>query len=397
MANAARPSSPESDHRRSSVHVHRSNTSRRPFLSIDPVEFSLTDGTAIPAPKKLDTPPESPSSSNKENLITRAKPPGLTSLSTHVSPTANGPLSSHPVTPIEVPNGSEKGFPFNRHGSNSFGSNRMNGQSVQAAPTNGISTPARATTPNTPSPLSQHQHNGLQQPDHMMSPPGSEEYHDQSALQDKQNPLGRSRRPSFAERFLRFRSISSLRGRNASNTSFAQTQHVHNDGSQYADGPPTSNGGYAHGSLDSRGVKRPGSPSIAGIFRASEQAGNDENLDPGQRGSQSFPRMVRKKSMELLGTARRKSGMWSGRDTMNAMMAEEYQRERMREQDADGRTEVDSMNPRKDSSVDVDGRQSKMSTARRESLKEPPPMLPELSELREMEGESMFANIGKDI
>ena len=100
--------------------------------------------------------------------------------------------------------------------------------------------------------------------------------------------------------------------------------------------------------------------------------------------------MVRKKSMELLGTARRKSGMWSGRDPMNTMMQEEYERERMRESEMSGETEE-----RKDSMV-TDGRASKVSSHRRDSIKEPPPMLPELESLKEMEGDSMFSSIGKE-
>lgn len=53
-------------------------------LSVQPINFSLTDGTSIPAP--LESPPRSPGGSS----LGRAPTPG------------GGPLSSHPTTPEDV-------------------------------------------------------------------------------------------------------------------------------------------------------------------------------------------------------------------------------------------------------------------------------------------------------
>ena len=383
------PSSP-----RSSVNVHRSNTSRRPFLSLDPVEFSLTDGTSIPAPPQdVDTRSGSPVSPIREEPRTNKKANGL---NTQVGTSSHGPLSSHPVTPIEAASGSDKAsFPLNRQTSNSISSNRANGHPAGLGSQDGRSTPARGSTPNTMSPLLHHRHNGLLQGANSTSPEPSGAFHrvDSPPLQTGL----RSRRPSFAERFLRLRSISSLRSRNSTNAPLAQTQHAHNDGSQFVDGASHASAeALGSGSHNARGAKRPGSPSIAGLFRSTGPGVNGDVGEAGYRGSQSFPRMVRKKSMEILGTARRKSGMWTGGgggggggDTINTVMAEEYEREKMRE------SEVRESEKDAGDSMELEGRQSKMSMTGRESVKEPPPTLPQIDTFKEMEGESMFSDIGR--
>lgn len=383
---------------RSSVSIHRSTTSRRPYLSIDPLEFSLTDGTDIPAPpKEPDTPADSPISPTEEDQEKENSKPAL---STQGVATSNGPLSSHPVTPIEAPSGSDKdGFPFNRQQSSSVSSgagNKSNGQAARPgsshlsaarlASPNG--TPARTVTPTTSSPLSQHQYNGLRQPGQTMSPPGGPS---QASPSHDPAPAHTTRRPSFAQRFLRLRSLSSLRSRNSSYGP-TPTQQVHNNDQHFMDSSSRASAealGHSN-TMPGRGVKRPGSPSIAGLFRSAEQSTNSNGaVDGSRRASQSFPRMVRKKSMELLGSARRKSGMWSGRDTMNEAMAQEYEQERMRENDMDDSTEGGR------DSTTMDGRESKLSIGGgRPVFREPPPTLPELESFNEMEGESMFSQIG---
>ena len=392
---------------RSSVNIHRSDTSKRPYLSIDPLEYSLTEGTNIPAPpRQPSTPPESPVSPIQEHYEKEKEKP-QTGLTAQTAATSNGPLSSHPVTPIEAPTGSERGgFPFHQQESSStkvvtnnaslqsarVGSSHSQGTRV-ATP---VGTPARVLTPSSSSPLSQHKHRGFRQSGQVMTPPGSTEFHPQFSTQASQGHDStlekRTRRPSFAERFLRLRSLSSLRGRHSSRGSFP-TEHLHNDSQNFL-GSSTYASAEAIGhsqTMPTRGVKRPGSPSIAGLFRSTEQPSTvNGNAEGSQRASQSFPRMVRKKSMELLGTARRKSGMWTGRDTMNTMMAEEYERERMREAETEDTTEGGR------DSTTVDDHESKVSLERRESLKEPPPTLPEIQQFKDMESESMFATIGKE-
>ena len=385
---------------RSSVNVHRSNTSRRPYLSLDTPEYSLTDGTDIPAPSVPEIQPtsESPVSSiNEQDRKTereaqKAKPqPGK--LTTQHTSSSNGPLSSHPVTPIEKVNGSDRGgFPFNRQpsGSVSSATNYQNGASN------------RPTTPTASSPLSQRQQNGFRVPGQTMTSPPSTEPNKQelqpapgqtatSAPQQKT----RKRRASFAERFLRFRSLSSLRNPNNSQHSFPR-QQTHGSDGQFAEAANTRASAEALGNntwSGPRGVKRPGSPSIAGLFRSAEPTEVDRPTDGSRPISQSFPRMMRKKSMELLGTARRKSGMWTGgeRHTMNDVMREEYERERMRESEMDNETEGG-----KSSMAQEGGRISKVSTRQSESIREPPPTLPELGGFQEMQGEDMFSRIGKE-
>jgi len=76
------------------VKAHRYST-QAPFLAILPIQYSLTEGTAIPAPTQLETPPQTPT---KEDICI----PTRLEVVSPVYSTFAGPLSSHPVTPNDT-------------------------------------------------------------------------------------------------------------------------------------------------------------------------------------------------------------------------------------------------------------------------------------------------------
>lgn len=383
--------------------VHRSNTSKRPYLALNlnPVRLSLTEGTPIPAPpEEIPTPP-------KTSPIVEEREEGKTTSS---GQNQRGPLSSHPVTPVETANGSAEGvpgaFPFtkqdfahsatgstNRTVDNPYSSTMApNGVRKENGVHNGVQHPTSNGTAS--SPLSQHQRNASTN----------------TAIHDSQQPYSNDsspnapnsrRRPSFAERFLRLRSLSNFRnswnGSKGSLSGQNPQQHANGTGQSRAVTPSGGLSRRASGELLSgphsvayaRGMKRPASPSLEGSSVYSSTTGG-ESRPPKERVSQTFPRMMRKKSVEWFGTARRKSGFFGREDgpppTDNIgvpdndyAMEEEARRERMREE------------LEREQSVDY----RRTTDTVRKTPREPPPTIPEGEHLNELNGDEMFKNIGR--
>ena len=315
-----------------------------------------------------------------------------------------GPLSSHPVTPIETANGNPEGvlgaFPFTnqdltRSNTNSTAMGKQGGNSrASATGANGIHH-ANGIHPtgndSSSSPLSHHRHNASAMPSSS----------DTQQSSSKSSPSNARRRPSFAERFLRLRSLSNIRNSwNGSRASLSGSNQYQQDSSSRAQTPLGDPSLRASGEMLSgphsvayaRGMKRPASPSVEGSSVYS--SANDGRPSKERAGSQTFPRMMRKKSMEWLGSARRMSGMF-GRDTPGPThqrnmpgseypdndyaMEEEERRERMREE------------LERDQSVEY----RRTTETTREPPREPPPTIPETEHIIELDGDEMFKNIGR--
>lgn len=368
------------------VHVKRSETTRqpgRPILDLDPVQYSLTEGTDIPAPpQEVDNKPKPP-------VLPVLRVPSQQEL--RPASRHSGPLSSHPVTPIDGnhADGAYEAFPFDPEQSIYSNSNRhYRTDTASSAPLPKVLRSKASAGGD--SLLSEHQHNGVRlSPINSMNPPPPPPYRKEAPDQESN-----SRRPSFASRFLKFRTFSSLRSRNSSST----TLNMYDQHGSAADSTRQSTD--ALNDTGPRGRKRPGSPGLFsnGLYDQNGPANGNA------QGSQSFPRMVRKKSMELFGTARRRSGMFGGRNDMeNSAMEEEAHREHEREADEEMEdqriSKMDTSTTGRSSRLDMDGADDieRTMSARSESMHEPPPVLPELDEIgKSMEGEDMFRNIGRD-
>ena len=412
--------------------VHRSDTSRRPYLSLSPVNDSLTEGTDIPAPPPPPPPEvisETPTAADREKL----------------SATVSGPLSSHPVTPNERLGSAEsdgrQAYPFPAkdgmtNGTSQRRASKVANEALVSAEDNAssnevddapmVSTPTNGRTVDQAhgSPYSQHRHNNHSS-DIMPPPPKPREQQTlieavKTSPPDQPLSKHRSRRSSFAERFMRLRSLSSLKGWNNSRSSGLPDGN--NNASESSLSKHQGLGNSTGTTSTARGMKRPASPSPSSIF-ALNASQNPESMENGARNSQSFPRLVRKKSMELLGSARRMSGMW-GRTTTGGMgggkgddsnsvewrngrmtpvtnleadaYADERERERMMDDDSE-------WNPQNSSESGYGGsrRYSSSNTGTgRNSLatkdREPPPMLPDLREEHELDGNALFGHIGKE-
>ncbi|KAI9663338.1 MAG: hypothetical protein M1831_002622 [Alyxoria varia] len=362
------------------AHVERSNTSKRPFLSLEPLNDSLTEGTSIPPPPaEADLPPATPSN-EKEKVLSA------------------GPLSSHPVTPSgenagNVGEGALSDYSLSEQGSEHPRKNQQSQHSLKeilaSDPPPGLNGAGQASANNEGSmstTSNQHQH----KLNSMAHSPSS----DDPPAATKRG----SRRASFADRFFR-KPLGSIRGLNGSRTSgfhdISSPINAQNDGAangqkQYAtvNGPPGTTS-----TVESRGVKRPASPGGSSLFTP---VGG-----PADRGSQSFPRMVRKKSMELFGSARRMSGMWGkgpdgemGDDNNRPLTMDEIAKreEQRRESLMDGGV---GMGEYAASEGDRQ-RMSRDSVRLPHAHREPPPTLPEVKEDDELDGEAMFQNIGRD-
>ena len=360
------------------AHVERSNTSKRPFISLEPLNDSLTEGTSIPPPPaEADVSPATPS--NEKERVRSA-----------------GPLSSHPVTPSGENVGNGEGalsdYSFIEQESEHPRKTQHRQHSLKeilaSDPPPGMNGAGKTSTNNQSSLSPTHnQDHHSNNNNNMAHSPSSD---------NPPPPTNRgSRRASFADRFFR-KPLGSIRGLNGSRASGLQDisspTNLDNDGTangekKYAtvNGPPGTNS-----TAESRGVKRPASPGGSSLF--SPVSG------PADRGNQSFPRMVRKKSMELFGSARRKSGMFGKGDemgdngkplTMDEMARREEQRRESLMEDGVGMGEY--------AASDADRqRMSRDSVRSPHAYKEPPPTLPEVKEDDELDGEAMFQNIGRD-
>lgn len=383
------------------VHVRRSETTRqRPILDLDPVNVSLTEGTDIPAPpKELDTAPEVPElptlrSPTQEDRV--GEKPRSASRS-------SGPLSSHPVSPIHGGNREpgRSAFPFdqqsgalaNRSARPGTASSAPLASTHQSKPSAGgdiTTAPNHQDNRHGPSPAGNMNPPPSKNSSKGDQPPSYQEYQDSAAP-----------RPSFASRFLRFRSFSSLRSRNASSATLADQLN-----STATSARPSTD---VLGATGPRGQKRPGSPSI---FTSSSMGPRGTTPNGDARGMHSFPRMVRKKSMDLFGSARRRSGMWGRPGDEQSAMEEEAAREEQRElaekEDYNGRSgsRMDTMRPTGDRSSTRAGSNtdSAMSDVQRtlsgrtDITHSPLPVLPEMDESfgQGLQGESMFDGIGRD-
>lgn len=382
--------------------VHRTNTSKRPYLALSPVRFSLTEGTSIPAPpqeieeEKFPEPSWSVSKA-KEKAPEPSEPSSFRNK-------RRGPLSSHPVTPIEAANGSADGaFPFSpqdvsSHPPASSSNSRLQtptSATYHGGHQNGID----SSTANGNSSLPSYPHN----PNSAMPETRYPQY-DRSPQESQQK--GTQRRQSFAERFLRFRSLSNFRnswnGSRGSVSGMDHHPHPSNGNGNLTDAKSRKSREMLNGPHSvayARGMKRPASPSITGSSVYSSQPGQVE--PPRQRAaSQSFPRMVRKKSMDLIGSARRMSGMFgrepqtNGRSTpgprngmyepsIDGAMEDEMRRERMREEFERAESEE---------------RRRLEELERPQTPGTPPPQLPQVTEtehLSALDGEAMFKDIGR--
>ncbi|KAI9708979.1 MAG: hypothetical protein M1828_002560 [Chrysothrix sp. TS-e1954] len=364
------------------VHLQRSDTTKRPYLSIDPVDFSLTEGTSIPAPPPLPTPASATryaasrtaSSSEKDNKD---------------SPSYAGPLSSHPVTPIDNNGeGPSHGFPFGRADTNMSSSlARPQSAGNDLDKTVSQAHAVRQQQPQQPE-LTHHQHNNV--------PNGTTPY-TASTASGVSPPSDDQRRSSLASRFMRLRSISSLKrfasgsksNLNSSNTSLSHQPSSSNLRHQYMDqdsGYGTTGASVRASGDRLRGKKRPGSPGLD----------NDSDMGPPKAGrsranSASFPRLMRKKSMEWFGTARRKSGMWAGTEERRPLdissIDDEPQENGVRSMDKDSRVSESNYG---DGASQL-GRDSSVMQYR-----EPPPTINEFGDFGGyLDGQAMFATIGR--
>lgn len=397
------------------AHVRRSDTkSQRPYIELSPITGNLTDGTNIPPPQP-DPEPELPRH-KQQNSIPR-KQVAAPSLDASQKPqsdvaTANAaansaagntkqvPLRSHPVTPNKE------------------------------AATNTQKSPAQAAAANA---MAHHQQSGSVN-NARPSTSGTEAF--PGGAPNVQPPEQHARRSSFASRFFRFRSLSSLRARNASQSALPQHQNESN-AAIHAQQDPSRRRKSSDLFNSMRGTKRPASPNPADTLAAGNTSGPGSHFatysagQPSNRPPSSFGRMMRKKSQDFFGNSSRRSGMFSrsgpagsSRDDLaQSAMDEELAREQLRD-GGDGAANIDTTQSNgrpgsrasrmaesifggRDTGRDAwstmrsrsrgwssSGRRSSSLGVRDSVVREPPPRLPELREFRELEGDDMFKGIG---
>lgn len=300
---------------------HRGST---PYLSLKPVDYAMPERSTASSRTAFyadqTTPPLTPTSSSRDYPQSKANlaAPG-------------GPLSSHPVTPIDNP----ESFIFTIPAP------------IKRRPHRAASSHLDAMTDSTTAQFDALSTNDHPAPDLTLRMPGSSTHQHSHSMPLNQmhqfehpSRRRRSQTQTFASRFLRLRSLSSLRSAASSirgNDSKASLQLRHTQQStttlshnlsldekatlpegrpmtaaearvptQYSIFPP------AGAMPASRGTKRPASPSSPPT-RAQQQAG--EPVSPStSAGRATLSRRARQKSMELLSSARRASGLylWGG-------------------------------------------------------------------------------------
>ncbi len=354
-----------------------------PLHSLKPVSYSITERTSAPLASVQQhaeyTPPQTPTSEKDTAQVTFRQSPA--------SNYYGGPLSSNPVTPVDS-NDLPRVVGDSRRGSAFFGMSRPGTAYQHTYATKGFAQPSvnSISTPpyNNPNARDRYYHTngiGISNGNNPTPPPSSKQ----------------PRLPSLARRFLRsLSSTHSLSGKykkpSSTTSSLSQSQQRHDgNGTIYYHIPDSS----ARGSLreagrasnSARGAKRPASRSSIGPECA---LANYAEIDVGGGSSgsgNSFPRMVRKKSMEWFGSAKRKSGIWGGGDVSVAAVEEE---ERLREKDRERERAREE---------DMEAQMAMEEKRKRETLMmEPPPVLPELD--RGFDGGSLgggqiFEEIGR--
>lgn len=348
------------------MHPFRLSRKPVPSLVIGTSDFASSfQGTAIPPPPQAVQPP---SRSQLTREFTPPRTPSLSRTPSSLNPSRRtslagfgGPLSSHPITPVESETTIDTIPP---HDSGPKMTQPQTDGSTECATTNGT-----------------------------FQPPASADSADSNNFDPsipQQPAKDTSRRPSFVARFMRLRSSSSFMRSKSALGKFSDSSTSLSTG-VVQDGPYT--GGSAAPSFvagSERGVKRSGSPMVGGGAA-------------GPGGSHTFPRMMRKKSMELLTTARRKSGMFGRSDDMaQSAMVEERAREEAREEYMKGferPAEEDGQSTEEEEKRLEE--QRRIETAQRlEEIRKrsPPPTVQlngQLDGLSSLDGEDMFKNIGR--